>query len=211
MSVAAGTTSDLARAAGPGLAMLAHRRRVSVAEYHRMTEAGVFGPEPRIELVEGMILEKMTKHPPHNLACDLVQYLLIRSLPAGYFVSMSTPLTIEDRDGEPEPDAMVLRGQPRDYAGRRRLPADAAIVVEVSDSSYDVDRTSKWMTYAAARVPVYWLVDVNRGRLEMHTEPAGEDEGAHYGLCEILEADAEPPLILDGREVARFAVREILP
>ena len=91
---------------------------------------------------------------------------------------MGNPVTIEDRDGEPEPDAMVFRGSIRDYAGRQRTPAEAALLAEVSDTSYDYDRYAKWVTYAAARVPVYWIIDLNRRQLEVHTEPTGQGEAA---------------------------------
>src|SRR5690349_7585837 len=91
------------------------RHRFTVAEYHRMAEAGVFGPEPRVELLEGVIVEKTTKNPPHNLASDLIDDYLRRLVPAGYFLSVATSVTINERDSEPEPDAMILRGRLRDY------------------------------------------------------------------------------------------------
>jgi Uma2 family endonuclease len=189
------------------------RHRITVEEYHRMIDAGVFGPEPRIELLEGVIVDKMTKKPPHVLATDLVEELLHYLLPrgCGYAISMGNPVTIEDRDGEPEPDAMVLRGRLRDYTGRRRTPADAALVAEVSQTSYNYDRYDKWLTYAASRVPVYWILDLNARRLEVHTEPTGGGEAANYARTEFYGPDDEVPLVLDGREIARFAVKEILP
>jgi Uma2 family endonuclease len=191
----------------PLVPLMEQRHRITVAEYHQMADAGVFGYEHRVELLEGVIVDKMTKYPPHNLACDLVQHLLGRLVPPGYFVSMATSLTIEGRDGEPEPDAMVLRGQLRDYAGRPRTPADAALVVEVAESSYRIDRVTKWAMYAASGVPVYWIIDLNRKRLEVHTEP--RDSG--YSRIALLDPADEVPLTLDGREVARFVVRDILP
>jgi Uma2 family endonuclease len=189
------------------------RHRITVEEYHRMAEAGIFGPESRVELLEGVIVDKMTNKTPHVHATDLLEDLLHHFLPrgSGYFASMGNPVTIEDRDGEPEPDAMVLRGRLSDYAGRRRTPADAALVIEVSDTSYRYDRFDKLVTYAGARVPVYWILDLNRGRLEVHTEPSGQGETAYYAHTQIFGPDDEVALILDGREVARFAVREILP
>lgn len=192
-------------------ALMERRHRITVEEYHRMVDSGVLGPEPKVELLEGVIVEKMSKNPPHNLACDLIQHLLGRLMTAGYFHSMSTSMAIEDRDGEPEPDAMILRGQPRDYAGRRRTPADAAVLIEASDTSYDYDRRAKWVTYAAVRVPVYWILDLNRRRLEIHTEPTGEGEAAVYSRTQLFGPDDEVALVLDGREVGRFFVREILP
>ena len=67
------------------------------------------------------------------------------------------------------------------------------------------------MTYAAARVPVYWILDLNRPPLEVHTEPTGEGEDAVYTRTQLYGPDDEVPLVLDGREVGRFPVKEILP
>ena len=193
--------------------LLDFRHRITVKEYHRMAEAGIFGPEPRLELLEGVLIDKMTKNPPHILATDLLDEFLHHLLPhgSGYCISMGNPVTIEDRHSEPEPDAMILRGNLRDYTGRRRTPADAVLVIEVAHASYAYDRFSKWVTYAGARVPIYWIVDLGRRRLEIHSGPAGQAETAYYGLTRILGQDDEVALVLDGREIARFAVREILP
>lgn len=196
-----------------GALLMQRRRRIAVDDYHRIIDAGVFGPEPKFELVEGVIVEKTRKTPPHAATRDLLGYLLPDLLPrgCGYFGSMTTPVTIEARDGQPEPDAAILRGHFRDYASRRRTPADIAQVIEVADTSYDYNRQVKWVTYAAARVPVYWIVDVNRRRLEIHTEPTGEGESAVYARTQVFGPDDQVPLTLDGREFGRFLVREILP
>jgi Uma2 family endonuclease len=193
--------------------ILDFRHRITVEEYHRMAEAGIFGPEPRLELIEGVLIHKMTKNPPHVLATNLLEELLHHLLPrgSGYCISMGNPVTIEDRHGEPEPDAMVLRGNVRDYAGRSQLPADAALIIEVANASYNYDRFTKWITYAAARVPIYWIVDLSRRRVEIHTGPSGQGETAFYALTQVLGQDDEVPLVLDGREIARFPAREILP
>jgi len=205
-------TSSPAKEEASG-SLLDFRHRITVEEYHRMAEAGVFGPEPRLELLEGVLIDKMRKNPPHVLATNLLGDLFhhLRPRGSGYCISMGNPVTIEDRDGEPEPDAMILRGNLRDYTGRRRTPADVALVIEVASTSYAFDRSSKWVTYAGARVPIYWIVDLGRRRLEIHSEPAGQGETAYYGLTQILGQDDEVALVLDGREIARFAVREILP
>jgi len=195
----------------PPFSLLDIRRRITVDEYHRIIESGALGEDPRVELLEGMIVSKMSKNPPHNLACDLIQYLMMRLLAPGYFISMGTSMTIEERQGEPEPDAMILRGRIREYAERRRKPADAALVVEISDTSYSEDRSVKWSLYAASGVPVYWILDVNRKRLEIHSEPSGQGDDARFAQTKILGQDDEVPLVLDGREIARFPLREIMP
>ena len=53
-----------------------------------------------------------------------------------------------------------------------------------------------------ARVPIYGIVGLGRGRLEIHSEPAGQAETAYYGLAKILGQDDEVALVLDGGESA---------
>jgi Uma2 family endonuclease len=191
--------------------LLDFRHRITVDEYHHMLDSGVFGPEPRVELLEGVVVDKMTKNPPHNLACDLIQHLLSSLMPNGYYLSMGTSMTIEEREGEPEPDALVLRGKPRDYKDRKRTAADSALIIEVSDTSYTYDRHQKAIVYAAVGVPVYWILDLNRNRLEILTKPVKQEQGSYYSHTTIYGLDDEIPLILDGKEITRFAAREVLP
>lgn len=194
-----------------GEPLFEQRERITVAQYHRMMAAGIFDENSRVELIEGVIVAKMGNNAPHMTSTDLVQIVLTSFLPPGFFISMGNPVTLVERDSEPEPDAQIVRGHPRDYRGRRRTQRDAALVVEVSDSSYRMDRYRKWVTYAGAGVRIYWIVDVNRGRLEVHTDPTGSGPEARYATTQILGPDDEVTLILDDREVSRFAVREILP
>jgi Uma2 family endonuclease len=198
--------TELLEEPGTQLRLFDVRHRITVEEYHQILDAGIFGPEPRVELLEGVIVEKMTKKPPHVLATDLLDEFLHELLPrgSGYCVSMGNPVTMENRDSEPEPDAMVLRGKLRDYGGRRRTPADAALIAEVSHTSYNYDRYDKWVTYAGSLVPVYWILDLNTRRLEAHTEPTGQGEAATYARTQFYGPDDEVPLVLDGREIARF-------
>lgn len=194
-------------------AILRQRRRVRIAEFHRIAESGLLGDDPRrLELIEGVIVTRMAENPPHMTGCDLVQAVLTRLVPAGYFVSMAHPVTIEGRDSEPVPDAMVVRGAIRDFAGRRRTPADAALVVEVSDTSLDFDRGAKAATYAAAGVAAYYLINLPGRVVELRTEPRADDEGpASYARLRRYRPGSRVPLILDGVTVGHFQAREVLP
>jgi Uma2 family endonuclease len=201
--------------ADPASLLMASRHRITLEEYRRMAEAGLFGPEPKIELIEGVLVDKMTRNLPHVHATNLIQDILHHFLPrgSGFWIQMSNPVVIEDRQSEPEPDATIVRGTVRDFGGRIATPADAAVVIEVADTSYAYDRNVKTAVYATGGVPIYWILDLNRRRLEVLTKPAPAegDASARYEEVRIFEADDEVPLVLDGREVGRFAVREILP
>lgn len=188
-----------------------NRHSITVDEYFQIIESGALGSEPRTELIDGVIVDKMTKNSPHIIATDLVQYLFIRLVPAGYFFTMGNPVVIEVLNSVPEPDAMVVRGGPRDIRGRGRTPAVTALAVEVADTSYALDRTRKSKLYAAAGIPVFWLLDLNRRRLEIFSNPTGQGDQARYDKVETFEESDEAPLVLDGQEAARFRVSEILP
>ena len=181
--------------------------RLSVEQYHRISEAGIIPSGAAVELIEGLLVRKMPKNPPHIIATALLNRLLLRLLPDDWFVLIGDPIMLEALGSEPEPDVMIVRGNPRDYRAAKPGPDAAALVIEVADTSYRYDRQVKWALYAAAGVPVYWIVDLNRRVLEVHADPSAEG----YRSLAVLALDDEAPVVLDGREVARLRVADILP
>lgn len=184
--------------------------RLSVGQYHRMAEAGILSGNDPVELLEGLLVTKMTKNPPHIIATELVQLALVQAVPNGWFVSMQNPVTLFATDSEPEPDAKIVRGNPRDYLGRKPGPEDVPLVVEVADTSYP-DDLEKRRTYAGAGIPVYWILNLKLQRLEAHSDPVGPASDASYLTIQIYEHNDEVPLWLGGREAARIRVRDLLP
>ena len=75
----------------------------------------------------------------------------------------------------PEPDVAVIRGDSRDYFDRHPGAAEVGLIVEVAEASLDRDRVLKKQIYAAAAIPVYWLLDLNNRRLEAYSDPEGGD------------------------------------
>src|SRR5947209_6415194 len=107
--------------------------RFSVEQYHRMVEAGVFGPEERTELIEGLVIKKMVRLPPHDAALNRLMRRLARLLPEEWALRVQSAVTA--RDSEPEPDLAVALGPEENYDARHPGPKDLALVVEVSDST----------------------------------------------------------------------------
>ncbi len=184
--------------------------RLSLEEYHRLAEAGVLS-DSRVELIEGMLVKKMTKNTPHMIATAQVNAVFHEVKPAGWFVMIGDPISLQESGSEPEPDAKLVRGKPGDYKGRRITPADVGLVVEVSDSSLHEDHVVKKALYARSSVPVYWIVNIPDGRVEVYTEPTGPDSSPDYRRRDDYPSGADVPLVLDGVEVARIAVAELLP
>ncbi|HEY2154526.1 MAG TPA: hypothetical protein VGH33_02780 [Isosphaeraceae bacterium] len=106
--------------APPSIAPSADRLyRLSLEEYHRLAEAGVLS-DTRVELIEGLLVKKMTKHTPHIIATMLVEEILHRVKPAGWSVTMGNPVTLASRAASRSPT-------PSWSAGRRATtPADGS-------------------------------------------------------------------------------------
>lgn len=181
--------------------------RFTVAQYHRMIATGVLTENDRVELLEGWIVDKMPQHPAHAGTISILLAKLQARLPKGWIVRVQSPITLGD--SEPEPDLAVVRGPEERYLTGHPTPEDIAIVIEVADSTVEHDRVTKARTYARARLPVYWIVNLVEQHVEIYTQPrAGrspayrqrEDFGVEYGVA----------LVVAGREVGSIPVRHLL-
>jgi Uma2 family endonuclease len=183
--------------------------RLSLAQYQAMAERGILTKDDRIELLEGWLIAKMTKNPPHEIAKGLTQDQLTGLVPAGWFVAVEGPT--DTIDSEPEPDLMVVRGARRDYSEASPGPSDVAIVVEVSHSSLASDRRDKKRIYARSSYPTFWLVNLVDRRIEVYTDPTGPVEQPDYLQRHDFGPDDLIPVVIEGREIGRLAVRDLLP
>ncbi len=184
--------------------------RLSVEQYEAMVASGAFKKEDRLELIEGSLVEKTTKGPNHSAGSEDCWRALHAVLPVGWHVRIEKPTSIPDRESEPEPDVSVARGKTADYRKRHPGPAEVGLVVEVADSSVEDDRAMA-TTYGGGGIPVYWLVNLRDCQLEVYTEPSGSSPPIGYRHCTVLHPGQDVSVILDGREVARIAVADLLP
>jgi Uma2 family endonuclease len=158
-----------------------------------------------VELLEGLIVQKMTKNPRHDATIDQLLQLLAAQLPAGWFARAQNVLITED--SAPEPDVVVTRGKPFDYRDRHPRASEVAAVIEVAESSLSRD-LEKRRIYARAGVTTYWIVDLNSDRLEVYTAP--DKAVGHFGGHERLEPPASVSLALPSGEVIALHLQEIL-
>jgi hypothetical protein len=183
--------------------------RLSVDQYHEMIRAGILTDDDPVELLEGWLVYKMPKNPPHRIATRLTRASLERIIVAGWYVESQEPITTED--SEPEPDVGVVRGDTRQYMDRHPGPQDLALVVEVSEATLQRDRGWKKRLYAQANIPVYWIVNLIDRQVEVYTDPTGPAEQPDYRQRQIYQATDAVPVVIDGREIGRIAVCELLP
>jgi len=183
--------------------------QLTVGQYHEMARAGVLQDGEPIELLEGWLVNKMTKYPPHSVTTFETRRMLERLVGEGWFVDTQEPITTHD--SEPEPDVSVVRGCRRDYADHHPGPHDVGLVVEVAETSLDRDRGWKKRIYAAARIGVYWIVNLVDRQVEVFTDPSGPGDQPDYGTHQVFLPGDQVPVVLDRNEVGRIAVHDLLP
>ena len=200
--------------APPGIAVaeglsLPPIHRISAAEYERMTQAGVFEPDERIELLQGMLVRKMAGNPPHGSTIMKLMYLLVVRFQEPWLLRMQSQLALSG-DSVPEPDLAVVRGALNQFDTVYPTPSHTALIIEVSESSLRIDLGVKFALYAAAKIPEYWVVDLVNGKLHVHTRPRGGKKPA-YRTVQVLGVGDEVPLTLRGEAFGAIRVADFLP
>ena len=179
--------------------------RLNVEQYEAMVRSGVFTKRDRLHLINGILVAKMTKKPPHVIACEKTRDALMRAVPANWRVMVEAPVRIPNYN-EPEPDLALARGSVEDYEENHPEPPDVALIVEVADSSLQEDR-DLILVYGAARVPVYWIVNLVDYQVEVYSDPGP----LGYLSRVFLKPGQTIPLVIDGTEVGQIAVDDVLP
>jgi len=187
---------------------------LTVAQYHRMIEAGILAAGEPIELLDGLLVHKdrgpgMTVNPIHASVLDQLTTLLAPVLTKlSVYLRVQNPITIPPRH-EPEPDAAIVRGRPGDYARKHPGPADVSCVIEIADTSLERDRTVKRRIYAGAGIRQYVLIDIAGRRVELYEEPDAASEG--YRNRAALRGDDPVPFLLPDGGRHEVRAQEILP
>lgn len=184
-------------------------RRLSVAEYHDLIDRGFFARDERYELLEGFIVQKMTRGSIHDASLGHVRRFFDRIAPPGWFVRVQSAVTTDD--SEPEPDLAVVRGTDFDYLSRHPGHADTALLVEIGNTSTAEDRKWKGRLYARAGFAVYWILNLADRRIEVYTDPTGPDPAPAYRRREDYGIGQSVPLTVGGVAVAAVPVADLLP
>lgn len=158
-------------------------------EYERLIAEGAFEDE-HLELLQG-VLVGMT--PPGDAHIGITARVLKRLILATQHLSVEVLCQSPVRMGDtsiPQPDIAVVPQQ----IGFTR-PVGGMLIIEVSDSSLRMDRGVKKEIYANAKVPEYWLVDVQAEHVEVYTEPRARK----YRQLDVVGRDGVlKPLTLPG-------------
>jgi Uma2 family endonuclease len=182
--------------------------RLTVRQFLTMIEANVFD-EDRVELLGG-VLYPMTVNDPHAFVVGRLASRLRLLLPAGSSLREEKPVQL-GRFWRPQPDTAILNTTDDAFARRAPQPQDIAFLVEVSDTSYTRDSGIKLQQYAHAQIPLLWIVHLNRRQVEAYSDPHGRHGKAYFRSLEFYRDGDKIPVVIEGQDLGRIAVKEILP
>lgn len=177
------------------------RRLFTVDEVSQMVEKGILREGERVELLDGDLLVVSPQGPAHSARLAALAHTLTRVY--GDVAHPRTQMPLDARPYNlPEPDLAVVRGQPLDYQHRHPVGADTLLLIEVANTSQALDRR-KIQIYAAAGVPVYWLVDLVARQIEVFSAPTN---GGIFARRRVLGPEEEVELPEVGVRLAVSAI-----
>jgi len=148
-------------------------RLISVKDYDEMIRHGILTSDDKVELLNGIIIEKMPKGIKHAAINDLVAEVFREKLGNQVVIRNQNPIVLDDYS-EPEPD-LVLAKPPREiYLERHPNPEDILLIIEISDSTLGRDRVTKSLAYAKAGIRQYIVLNVQDNSLEDYRQPAAD-------------------------------------
>jgi len=149
------------------------KRLFTVAEYHKMAEAGILSEDDRVELLEGEVVRMAPIGLRHATCVRRLNRLFSKWVGERAIVDVQNPIRLGEHS-EPQPDVALLKPRPDFYATSHPGPEDVVLVIEVAETSAAVDREVKVPLYARFGVPEVWLVDLAEDRVEVFREPSAQ-------------------------------------
>lgn len=176
----------------------AEYHNLTVSEYERMGENGIFPPDARVELIEGEIIEMSPIASRHAAAVDVAARSLMQQTVEFAIVRIQNPIVLNDFS-EPQPDISLLKYRPDFYRAAHPRPEDILLVIEVADTTVHYDRNVKMPLYARAGISEALLFNLPDDRLEYFSRPEMGDYQENQVLSrgERFESMNVPGLTLD--------------
>ena len=141
----------------------------TVERYYQAIANGVLTEDDKIELLFGQIFKLMPSGSPHAYCITLITRFFQRRLGFDYQYREEKPIQLSEQLSAPEPDIAIVVD--KDYSKNHPAGENIYLVIEVANSSLELDREVKVQLYAAANLAEYWIVNLVDRQIEVHLNP----------------------------------------
>lgn len=152
------------------------KRLISAHDYIKMAELGLFEGQ-RVELIGGEIIIMPPITEPHTRSVARTATKLTVPLHEEYMIRSQSSFSAGEH-GHPQPDLALVRLDLLEDPDE--IPSQATLIVEVSRSTLQYDRTTKLSLYASLGITDYWIINLIENCVEVHRQPI-EREATQFG------------------------------
>ena len=146
------------------------KKLFTVDDFYRMGDAGIFGPEERVELIEGEIILMSPIGDRHQECVDRANELFVLAFHGRARVRIQGPTRLSNIS-EPLPDLLLLKPRSDYYGSGHPKPGDVFLVIEVAMTTLRFDMRVKLPMYAKYEIPEVWIEDLPHNSLQIYRNP----------------------------------------
>jgi Uma2 family endonuclease len=144
---------------------------LTVTDYHRMAEVGIFTEDQSVELINGELFNMPPIGSFHADITDRLVNLLYKQITDNVRIRVQNPLYFSELS-EPEPDIALVKNNR--YHLQHPMPQDVLLLIEVANTSLHYDQTIKLPLYAYHKIPEVWLFNLQEKCLDIYQQPDGD-------------------------------------
>jgi len=144
------------------------RHWLTVDDYYKMGEAGIFTENDHVELIEGEIIDMVPIGSQHAYLLNKLNRIFSKQIAETTLIRIQDPIRL-DQHNEPEPDLALVTN--KNYSSHHPGPEEILLIIEVADSSLTYDLTIKTPLYAQHNIPEVWIVNLNNSKVHVFQQP----------------------------------------
>jgi Uma2 family endonuclease len=179
-----------------------HAAKLRAADFMVLLEAGAFSEHAKAELIEGEIWVMNAVYSRHAKAMARFPGALLDGLDkAGLNLEVFSDLSVAmPDDSMPQPDIVIAE----DNDGGPLALEKVRLVIEISDSTLDIDLGRKAAVYARHLVPEYWVIDLDGAQIFRHSGAIASGyesrDTVKFGMP--IEAKTLPGLVVETKRLS---------
>jgi Uma2 family endonuclease len=146
-----------------------HAPKLTVRDFLLLNDSGAFSDYAKSELIEGEIICTNAVYANHAKALfEIAFQLKLALIKADVNLTIFTPVSVDlGENSLPEPDIALCENHDVGPIPVEKIK----LLIEVSDTTLEIDQGRKMRLYAKAGVPEYWVIDLNDKRALLHMLP----------------------------------------